>query len=401
VRNVQDLRGDHFEPILYLFVPFYKIFPHVGWLLGAQAAALVGSGLILFNTYRDKIGELPACLLFTAFCFYPPLHWLSLADFHPIALAPFFIALGWMGSRRDNLSLLIFGMIGLSLCSEEGFLVAGWWGLWEFFTRGYWKSLFKAGSDADRIKRMDSWALLIISIVFWGLFIFLSSVFIPANRTEGEGYFYVHRYAYLGNSVSEIARNFFLKPWLWIFHSFDGRGLSLLALYLVPLALLPLYRPKFLALLLPTALYTLMSISPEQRSIFHQYTAIWIPFLFIASAETMPLTAKIAKNLIENRKSPDLFKLEHASMLATASIFGFLAFSPIFGLSMHPEILTPEPWASEAKGIVESIGPDDAISAPSALCPHLSHRRILLLKPYTVWPASNELIVLPDFPPEE
>lgn len=392
VRNVHDLRGDHFEPILYIFVPLYQYYPHIGWLLGIQAAALVGTGLLLFYTYRDKIGELAAYLLFLAFCFYPPVHWLSLADFHPIALAPFFIALGWMGSKRNSFTLLFFGLIGLGLCSEEGLIVAGWWCFWEFINRKGWSLNTTGGSG---------WFWLILTAMFWALFAGLSLVYIPAHRAIGEGYFYVHRYAYLGDSVSEIAKNFFLKPWLWISHAFDGRGISLLALYLVPLALLPLRRPWILALLLPTALYTLLSVSPEQRSIFHQYTAIWIPFLFITAAETMPLTQKIVGNLIEHRKSPDLFKLELASILFTASVLGCLAFSPILGLSMHPEILTPEPWAAEARGIVESIEPDDAIAAPSALCPHLSHRRNLLLKPNTKWPVSGDLIVLPDFPPEE
>jgi uncharacterized membrane protein len=401
VRNVLDLRGDHFEPILYLFVPLYKIIPHVGWLLGVQALALVGTGVLLFNTYRDKIGELPSYLIFLAFCFYPPLHWLSLADFHPIALAPFFIALGWMGSRKDKLLVLIAGLIGLALCSEEGLIVAGWWGLWEFTDRGYWKFLFKNQTEAAEGQTLKAWVLLILAILFWAVFVYLAAWYIPAHRAEGEGYFYVHRYAYLGDSVSEIAVNFFIKPWLWMTHALDGRGLSLLALYLVPLALLPLRRPKVLLLLLPTALYTLLSVSPEQRSIFHQYTAIWIPFLFVAAAEAIPLTKKIAGRLVKIKKSPDLYKLELASILVTASILGFLLFSPLFGLSMHPEIFTPEDWAAEAKGIVESIGPDDAISAPSALCPHLSHRRVLLLKPNTTWPTNEELIVLPDFPPGE
>ena len=400
VRNVLDLRGDHFEPILLLFVPLYKIYPSVAWLLGIQAAALVGTGVILFNTYRDKISELASFLLFLAFCFYPPLHWLSLADFHPIALAPFFISLGWYGSKRNNFPVQFIGMLGFAMCSEEAFIVAGWWALWEFLNRHLWPTLKNREPMVPGSRTWLAATFLLLCLSFWSMFVVLVMLYLPSHRTGAEGYFYIHRYAYLGDSVVEIARNFFLKPWLWISHAFDGRGLALLALYLVPLGLLPLKRLNFLALLLPTALYTLLSVSPEQRSIFHQYTAIWIPFLFIAAAETMPLTEKIARKLIETRKGPDLFKLELASTLVTASILGTLAFSPIIGLSVHPEILVPEDWAPEARGIIETIQPSDAIVAPSALCPHLSHRRILLLKPNTEWPTTEELIVLPDFPPE-
>ena len=84
-------------------------------------------------------------------------------------------------------------------------------------------------------------------------------------------------------------------------------------------------------------------------------------------------------------------------------------FSPIIGLSMHPERLTPEPWAAEALGIVNSVRTGEYISAPSALCPHLSHRRILILQLdddrqeeliKQEWADNSEVVTLPNFPPD-
>ncbi len=396
VRGVYDLRGDHFEPILLLFVPIYKIFPHVAWLLGAQAAALIGAGLILHATYRKKIGELPSFLFLAAFLFYPPLHWLALADFHPIALSPFFIALGWMGSRRNNLPVFLIGLLGLCLCGEEGIIVAGWWGLWEFLSRRPWR---KPPDKNPGINRAFGWFGLAMLAILWAGFIYLSMVYIPSHRTEGEGYFYIHRYEYLGSSMGEIVRNFFFKPGLWISHAFDSRGWALLALYFIPLALIPFRRIGTLSLLIPTIFYTLLSVSPEQRSIFHQYTAIWIPFLFIATAEALVVYRTTASWTMDIRTNPKIVQTRLASALVVAAFVAFLSFSPIFGFSMHPELLTPEEWAAEAKGVVMSVGPDEAISAPSALCPHLSHRQMLLLQPDSEW-QDIEVKVLPDFPPE-
>ena len=438
VRGVHDLRGDHFEPILLLFVPIYKILPHVGWLLLAQAASLVGAATILWATYRNRIGESAAFMLFLAFMFYPPIHWLSIADFHPIALAPFFIMVAWWGRERDRWWAFVIGLLGLGACGEEGFIVAGWWGLWEFAMR--------TRSKGQAIR----WIGLASMLFFWAGFIYLSVVYIPAHRMEGAGYFYVHRYAYLGNSISEIATNFFTKPGLWIGHLLDGRSLALLALYLVPLGLIPLMKPKILLLLLPTLLYTLLSDSVEQKSIFHQYTAMWIPFLMIASAAAMEKIQKgtgadfdknkyrqgtgadfdknkyrqgtgadfdknkyrqgtgadFDKNKYRQGTGADFDKNQNRApvpllsvSLLFASLLAFLAFSPIFGMSMHPEILTPESWAGEAAGIVSNVGPDEPVSAPSALCPHLSHRRVLLLKPADQWPGAEHIIMLPDFPP--
>ncbi len=195
VRGVQDLRGDHFEPILLLFVPLYKVAPHVFWLLGFQAAALIGAGLLLWATYRKRIGEIVALTLFIAFCLFPPMHWLACADFHPIALAPFFVALAWWGREKGSLLGFLAGIIGLCLCGEETFIVAGWWGLWEFFVRKPWS---KSQKDNGGTGPVLGWVGLIVMIVCWLGFIYLSAVYIPSHRAEGEGYFYVHRYEYLG-----------------------------------------------------------------------------------------------------------------------------------------------------------------------------------------------------------
>lgn len=374
VRGMVDMRGDHFEPIILLFVPFYKIYPHVAWLLGFQALALVGAGLILWSLSRRLIGESCALILFLAYLFYPQIHWLALADFHPIAFAPLFVLIAWSGRERNSIYLWLGGLIGLVLCGEEGFIVAGWWGLWEFVSRFREKGMYK-------------WVSLISAILFSAGFIYISFIFIPAHRFEAEGYFYVHRYSYLGNDIKEIAFNFVTKPWLWLSHLLDGRSFALIALYLAPLGFLPAFRPKILALLLPTFIYTLISESPEQKSIFHQYTSMFIPFLMIAVLEA------IRWGRMNRQKS--------ALIALTSSFLGFLAFSPTLGFSMHPELLMPESWAGEAKGIIMQIAPDQPVSAPSALCPHLSHRRVLLLKPNDKWQDVDEVLILPDFPPPE
>lgn len=391
VRGVTDLRGDHFEPILLLFVPLYNIFPHVGWLLAAQAGSLVGTGLVIWSAYRKRIGYTAAMFFFIAFCLYSPIHWLALADFHPIALAPFFVAVAWWGRLNSKKLPFIVGIIGLSMCGEEGLLIAGWWGLWEFVVRKPFARRDRIHADYVETDKSFGWLGFFIMVVCWALFWYVTTKWIPAHRTPGEAYFYIHRYEYMGGSMQEIMLNFVLKPWRWISHSFDSRGLGLLAMYLVPLYLLPLLRPKTLLLLLPTIIYTLASVSDEQRSIFHQYTAMWIPFLAIATAEALVLP-----DILSTRPPT----LRRALPLFYASLLGMLFFSPILGWSMHPEILTSEDWAPEARGLIQLIEPDQPVAAPGALCPHLSHRRELIWKGQTSWIIEGEVLVLPDYPPE-
>lgn len=392
VRGVQDLRGDHFSPILLIFVPLYKIYPHVGWLLAIQALALIGAGLILWATYRSRIGYTSAMYFFIAYCFYPPIHWLANADFHPIALAPFFVALAWMGRYRQQWLVFLCGIIGLTLCGEEGLIVAGWWGLWELFVRRKRSREAAVLMDQRESDRRIGWLGLGISVACFLGFYYLATVYIPSFRAIGESYFYIHRYEYLGNTIDELIKNFFLSPELWISHMFEPRSIGLMLMYLAPFAFLPILRPKTLCLLIPTIIYTLISESAEQKTIFHQYTSVWIPFMAIATAEALILPDII---------SPMAPNLRRARPLLFMAILTTLAFSPIIGWSMKPAWFTPEPWAGEAKGIIESISPEQAVAAPSALCPHLSHRRDLIWKDHTRWEVDGEILTLPDFPPNE
>jgi uncharacterized membrane protein len=388
VRGVLDLRGDHFSPILLIFVPLYKIYPHVGWLLAFQAMSLVGTGLILWHTYRSRIGYTSAYLFFAAYCMFPPIHWLALADFHPIAMAPVFIAIGWWGRYNQKVLPFISGLIGMSLCGEEALIVAGWWGLWEMIVRRPRLKDAKIYEDIRESNKMIGYVGLAFTVIFWAGFYYLATKFIPSHRIEGEGYFYIHRYAYLGGSIGEMVKNFFMSPGLWLTRIFSARSAGLLLLYLSPLCFLPVLRPKTLLLLLPTAIYTLISESPEQTSIYHQYTSIWIPFLMIATVESL---------ILPDIVSPMAPNLRRAKPLFVAALLGTLSFSPIIGWSQHWEWFKSPAWAAEARGLIQSIDPDQPVSAPSALCPHLSHRRDLLWKDHVEWSIEGDVLVIEGF----
>src|SRR5205823_14168004 len=141
-----DLQGDqisrlpaHVAPILVLFAPLWRAWPSPNMLLVAQALAV---GLGAFPVYwlaRKQLASAPAAVAFAiAYLLYPATGWLTLNEFHPVALAtPLLLFAFWF---LDEDRLLPFGLcaVAAALCKEEiAFVVAGF-GIWYAIARRRW-----------------------------------------------------------------------------------------------------------------------------------------------------------------------------------------------------------------------------------------------------------------------
>src|SRR5262249_51820242 len=109
--------GEHFSPIIALFVPLFWIYPSPVWLVAAQGLAVGTTYVLLFfvalKIFRDAntgfAKLLALCFAFWAFL-YPPLTSALLFEFHPSTLAiPLLAAavLALLHSRDRVLWLLI------------------------------------------------------------------------------------------------------------------------------------------------------------------------------------------------------------------------------------------------------------------------------------------------------
>ncbi|MBU1023226.1 DUF2079 domain-containing protein, partial [bacterium] len=124
--------------------------------------------------------------------------------------------------------------------------------------------------------------------------------FFPFFR-GGEEYFYIHRYAYLGNSLREILLSIVTKPQLWALRLVSPHAIMFLILMLLPVGFLPLFRPKYLLILLPTYFYSALSIETLQTSIFAQYAAPYVPFLIIAVIYTLNEDSAYKPSLLHDK----------------------------------------------------------------------------------------------------
>jgi uncharacterized membrane protein len=184
--------GDHFSPILVALVPVYWIVPHPETLLVVQTVALALGAWPLYLLARRLLPRGTERLIWIlAYVLSAPLAFITLYDFHEIALAvvPLGFAMYFLVTRR-TLPLILALLVAFTVKEEIALIGVGFGAALAF--QGRWRSA----------------ALVALGSV--GMFVLTLKVIIPAFA--GTPYQYIGRYASLGGSELEIARTLLLDP---------------------------------------------------------------------------------------------------------------------------------------------------------------------------------------------
>jgi uncharacterized membrane protein len=117
--------GEHFSPIILLFVPFFLISPSPIWLLVAQGLAVGATYVLIFFIALKIFGDANVlfpkalALIFAVWAFfYPPLTSALIFEFHPSTLGVPFLAAAVLSLllERDR---LLWVLVALLLLSKE------------------------------------------------------------------------------------------------------------------------------------------------------------------------------------------------------------------------------------------------------------------------------------------
>jgi uncharacterized membrane protein len=377
--SVTGLRGDeisrlaaHFDPALALFAPLWLVWPSPDSLLVSQAVAVALGAVPVFWLARKHLDSERAGLGFAlAYLFYPPTQWLTLNEFHPVALAcPLLLFAFWYLDEDRLIPFALFALAAVTTKEEVGFVVAG---------LGIWYAL-------ARRRRIEG-ALIAVAGVAVSAFA-IELVIAHFNRAGSSSFF--SRYNEVGGSPRGILRTAVTDPWKIVTSAFTGRGLGYLAELLVPLGLLALLSPLVLVAAVPELAANLLSAATTQTSIRFHYAAGLIPVLVAASVLG---AARIA------RRRPDLT----APLTTTAVV---LAVASNYALGAIP-IWRYLPWGEQteataarvtehdriAETALRLIPPKAVVSATNTLGAHLSARRRVLSFPYiqdATWVAADE-----------
>ena len=359
--------GAHVDPVLVVFAPLWWLWPSPSLLLVAQAIAIALGALPVFWLARKHLGSERAGVAFAlAYLLYPATTWLTLNEFHPVALAtPALLYAFWFLDEDRVGPFAVCAVIALLSKEEIGLVVAGF---------GVWYALARARGRAG--------AAVAVAGVAWSAFAL--AVVIP--HFKGGGSPFERRYSEIGGSPSGVAHTALHDPGLLLQVAFDHAGVHYLIDLVLPLAALCLLSPVAL-IALPELALNLLSSTPSQSSIHFHYTA----------GEIAPL---VAAAVLGGARVRARWRLPVATLVVLAALLGNyrLGAIPVWRALPGGETLqanagtvsTHDRIAARALKLV----PDDAVvSATNSLGAHLSARRRVLSFPFiedATWVAADE-----------
>jgi uncharacterized membrane protein len=364
--------GSHVDPILVAFAPLWWIWPSPSMLLAAQAVAIALGALPVFWLARKHLGSERAGLGFAlAYLLYPAVQWLTLAEFHPVALAcPLLLFAFWY---LDEDRLVPFGIFAVlaALTKEEIPLVIAGMGVWYALSR----RRYRAGGTIAALGVVATAVSLELVMPHFN----------PEASTRLE-----QRYGDLGDSPGEIVTTVFTDPGKVLGTAFDSEGIRYLAELLLPLLLLFAAAPLALVAAIPELGLNLLSATDTQSSIHHHYTAGLIPPLIAASVLG---AARVARG--DTRRGILLAGIAVSAALVANFVLGAI---PLWrdlpgGQSYQAYASHVSPHDRVAERALELIPDDAVVSATNSLGSHLSARRRFLSFPALKdagWVAADE-----------
>jgi uncharacterized membrane protein len=263
-----NLLGDHFQPIVALIAPFFRIFPTPATLLVAQALLTAVSVFPVVTAGRALLGPRRARAVGLAYGFSWGLQQMINFDFHEIAFAVLLLAFSLSALVRGRYKAAVVWALPMVFVKEDqGFTVAA---IGLFLLAAGWRS-------RDQV-RLRGGALLVVWGLAWS--ILAITVIIPHFNPQHDYYYWKDGGA-IGpggpSSAIAVARQT-LTAW--------PEKLQTTILLLLPTAFIALGSPVALIIVPSLVLRFVSSNSAYWGTMWH-YDATVMPILFIAAIEVM------------------------------------------------------------------------------------------------------------------
>jgi len=346
--------GAHFDPLVALFAPLWRVWPSPSLLLVTQAAAVAAGAIPVFLLARKHLASEWAGLAFAlAYLLYPPTQWLVVDDFHPVTFATPLLLTGFWLLDQDRVALFLLAGGLACLTKEQVGLTVAAMGVWYAVAR----------------RRRAGWVIAAAGVL---VSVMAIAVVVP-HFAPGGGSPFESRYSAVGGSPTGLAHTAATDPLSVIRAGTEGRDLQYVFHLLVPLAFLPLLALGATATALPEVLLNILSDTRTQTSIHFHYTAAAIPGL-VAGAIFGAARVRRSRN---DASATTLVRIVLAASLVTT-----VAYGPIplwrhvpFGQRVASSQYRIGGRAHAAAAAVRRVPPEAAVSATNTLGAHLSARR--------------------------
>ena len=340
--------GNHLNLILFLLAPVYFIFQHPLTLLFIQTFFL-GFGVVpIYLLSKRILDEKWALVLACAYFLYPALAYTNLFEFHPTALATFFILFAiYFYELGSFYKFILFSLLAM-FCQENIPLAVMMFGF------------------LSMLRRKDiKW---IIVPILLGLTYFVAGLLLVSFFNNNTVQF-ARLYQWMGNSPAVILANIFKSPVFFFKVLFRGECLLYLGQIFIPVLFIPFCSPLLLVPALPFFFQHMLSARPSDISIQYHYTAEIIPFIF------MSLIYGI-KFLIQHRLMPNqkFFKIFFFCVVLLVNLF----YGPFFRVFKSVWTDYKSDYLDKYKDIlVNKIPKNAAVVATFEFLPHLTQRQQL------------------------
>jgi uncharacterized membrane protein len=380
--------ADHFEPVFFLFAPFYWIFGSYTLLILQIVFVLIGGiGAMRFAQLHSNNNTLSIAILIQFYTMWGVYSALAF-DFHNNITAAMIVpwVMVFAQQRKFKPLLICWALI---LLSKENMALYG-----IFVCLGLALHYFK-----DKPLRNLFLLLTAASAVY---FVLVVKVIIPSFQQPGAGYLYDSMYKSLGTTPQEILGNVINKPgylFSLLFENYSGEALfngiksELHFSILISGGIFMLYKPQFLVMLIPIYAQKLFNTDAARWGINYHYSIEFVPVLtacttvFITSINTL----NKYKNYLAFLVAVITFYYTFSKMDSRVSIWYDKVNTRFYTADHYTNNETIKTIRHELNAL--PINNNDAISAQNNLVPHLANRTFLYMYPESN--KANSIIVAP------
>ena len=356
-----NVLGLHFSPLLIALVPLYAILSDARTLLIAQTIFLAATVFPIYWFARTQLGKLLALGIALSIFLSPSLEYVTLADFHEIALATPLLAFAcFFLLRRCYVPLLVCLLVTLLIKEEIGLIVVAM-GLYIFLVHR---------------ERILGAGLTIVGLISLALILYyIIPIFSGGN-------YQIARYHYtsLGTSVPEIITSIFYRPGHVLATLLEPRKVEFILHLIVPLAFVPLAGLDVAVICMPILAGLLLTSTEAPTSIRYQYTAPLVPFVFFAgiigARRILDFTLKKTKLTLGYQRETIAAKLALFALILTASLASYYFNAPApLARNYVPANYHLDDRTSFGKSLIQKIPRDAVVAAGLEWVPQLSGRR--------------------------
>lgn len=339
----------HSDPILAIFAPFYRLLPDPRLLLWLQAISIGIGGIVIYQIGRKlKLNKYIALLFALAWWLYVPLQWSIMYDFHGVVFASLFMLLiFWANLAKRNYLLIIFTILALLTKENVGFVL----GVYFLVSSSeYFKKELKRGG----VFRL----FLGISCILWStLAIFLIA---PYFRS-GQSHFAFERYIFGGNIISLFVQI--------IQNNLNSSTFENLLISFGSFLLLPFWSIWTLLPLISEIVINFTSNSEATKGIYHHYSALMTPFLFLSA-------------LYGYKKLPKKFEQHFSKIFIIMLLVFSIMYSPLPYSKKFDAKLATRRISQNSIAILQDlekklINENITISATNRLAPRFANRKTI------------------------